>query len=259
MKSLIENISIKTFKDFYAFMDKFNFFQTTPEFEFDEETGVILLKAFSKNASELITVVFNGNGHFTLTHSSLKNLDLGATIFSLNENHKDDLKAYETVYKDFEISEDQIVKAILSELEKYGINDNDYLKVEKLFYFCYGWYLAIYNEQLVPNCKFEVWGDGPRINKIFHKLKYFSESSISSNDQIWNLTKDLPQDSNHLKVVQDLIEKYKHLSTEELIKLSKAKGTPWKEAFNNRQEEIPDNLIKKYFVELSEKAQQKTP
>jgi len=65
------------------------------------------------------------------------------------------------------------------------INDNDgigisNLKIQKLVYYCQGFYCAIFNKPFFDD-EIVAWRHGPVVESLYHKFKQFANNKISIN------------------------------------------------------------------------------
>jgi len=138
------------------------------------------------------------------------------------------------------------------------------MKLVKLCYYAHGWHLAITNDALLDEAV-EAWKFGPVVPSVYHAFKEFGafaitkratviEPSLSSGFRIvtpeLNLTEFLAQRAS--RVIEKVWEKYSPLSATSLSNLSHVEGSPWKVTYdpNVRNKDIPNDVIKKYFMEL---------
>jgi len=150
----------------------------------------------------------------------------------------------------------------------------DPMKLQKLIYFAYGWYLALTGRPLITEHP-EAWDYGPVIPSIYHEFKSFGRDPItrrmlkfeSSGDQsslreLLNAklvpVKIALEDSDTQNFLERIWEVYGGLTGVQLSNMTHAANGAWhraREQARGRQGfDIPDELIKEEFVEKSRRA-----
>ncbi len=121
---------------------------------------------------------------------------------------------------------------------KKGIEANspiDQMKVQKLLYFAYGWYLKLTGKKLFEQ-RFEAWMYGPVVNELYHYLKIYGSSKIDT---------PLPSSQAIEEELEDFFESvwstYGDMSAVDLMKLTHEKKSPWAKAY------IPGIWINNYI------------
>jgi uncharacterized phage-associated protein len=129
------------------------------------------------------------------------------------------------------------------------------MKAQKMLFFTHGWHLATTGLPAIDK-PFEVWQYGPVVGQIYHDLKAFGSANISQ------YVKDEGADKAFIvapinKQLYDALdiawEKYIGLSAVQLSTLTHYPETPWANAKSNGFSEIPDNMIRDYFVRQARK------
>lgn len=140
----------------------------------------------------------------------------------------------------------QIMGYIVQRCEALGIHINT-TKLQKLMYCCYGACLGRFNFRICDESP-EAWQYGPVFPRTLKSLQengieYFSVKSVKDVDQA------LPQ------YVKDLIDStlrtFGKFAANQLVNWSHFQGSPWAVTSANGEflrEQIPDSLIKEYFV-----------
>ena len=115
------------------------------------------------------------------------------------------------------------------------------LKLQKLLYYAQGCTLALFNKPLFDD-EIYAWQHGPVVPTIYHKYKQFHANGIAyeGENTIEHLIPDIE------KVLEDVYEEFGQFSAWKLRNMTHEE-TPWKAA--EIGEEIPVEIIKKYFVE----------
>lgn len=133
-------------------------------------------------------------------------------------------------------------------LTRNQLDRNEYIDVEgitnfklqKLLYYAYGCYLALYNQKLFTD-NIVAWAHGPAIESIYAKYKN------SNSDGIQDFEPSTETFTNEeLEVLEWIYKEFGQYTAWALRKMSQAE-TPWKET--PQGEIIKDGLIKAYFWE----------
>lgn len=134
------------------------------------------------------------------------------------------------------------------------------MKLIKLVYIAYGWYLAFYNKRLFRE-RFEAWDYGPVCPPIYHEFKRFGRNSIPKDNYSWYYYEDKntgelspekpewldstkPEQQDVANVLGAVWRFYKDKSGVELSKITHEKGSPWSIAREKQDLYLDDNLIK---------------
>lgn len=126
-------------------------------------------------------------------------------------------------------------------------------KLQKLCYYAYSWYYALYNKHLFKN-SFEAWVHGPVDPGLYHEYKSSGWLSIPKK----NLDSDF--DKEVFEFVHHVYESYGHLDGDELEYLTHTED-PWKNArgdlpdFAPSNNPITDKEIKVYYQKAFENGQ----
>lgn len=133
-----------------------------------------------------------------------------------------------------------------------SITEMDHKKLQKLCYYAYSWYLALYGKDLFEN-RFEAWVHGPVDPVMYQKYRVYGWNEIPK--------KRKPPASDSVKsFVKMVYNSYGHLTGNELEYLTHQED-PWRNAragigeFEPSQEPIKSKDIKKYYKRLAENEQ----
>lgn len=134
-------------------------------------------------------------------------------------------------------------------IKKYGESGNiTPLKLIKLVYVAYGWYMALKDnaEQLVSE-KPQAWERGPVFPNLYHKVKSFGKSIIK--EPINDLIIDKPISEEDSKFLDRIWEIYgKNHDGIYLSAITHTPDTPWSETYPKGYNlEIPDELILAHY------------
>lgn len=138
---------------------------------------------------------------------------------------------------------------------EYGI---DHLKVHKLCYLAYGWWLTEYKDPLFKE-KPEVWKKGPIFSTLFDALKEFRGDLIRTPQAITPFSRPkFVTDQKVLRFLEWIWDTYSSYTGVELSKMTSKDGTPWKQIvvendfFVYEKQPIDEERIRRFF--LKEKA-----
>jgi len=134
-----------------------------------------------------------------------------------------------------------------------------HLKLQKLLYVAYGWYLAQFGKPLFHE-PLQAWRYGPVILSIYMHLKHYGSNSItqciSASQAKSQATMPNPADHVLIRFLNDIWSGYSSHSADELTDYSHATGSPWFKVVSMWKSrgasvplgyDIPDELITDYF------------
>lgn len=125
-------------------------------------------------------------------------------------------------------------------------------KLQKLCYYAYSWYLALYDERLFQN-SFQAWVHGPVNPSLYQTYRGYGWQSIPSKDAV-NMNPEV------MDFIQSVYEAYGHLTGDQLEALTH-REKPWLEARGDLPEYAPctnsidDETIRSFYLNEYEKAQ----
>ncbi len=139
-----------------------------------------------------------------------------------------------------------------------GINGISHMKLQKLAFYAYGWWLAYNSEPLLTEAP-EVWKFGPVFDSLYGALRPFGSAPIAKPvaPPFGDATQIPPSDTLALQWVDWVWNRYGHLSALQLSDMTHEVGTPWqveaaaKEYRVPRHHTIPDATTKRYFQGLA--------
>lgn len=144
-----------------------------------------------------------------------------------------------------------VLNTLLERSFKEKRSDMSPMKAQKMLFFTHGWHLAMFGAPAIDK-PFEVWPYGPVIGQIYHDLKEFGSNYISRYVKDEGSEKAFvvaPSNVNFFKALDVAWEKYIGLSAVQLSTLTHYRETPWARAKESGLREIPDKMIREYFVE----------
>jgi len=122
------------------------------------------------------------------------------------------------------------------------------LKLIKLMYYAYGWYLFYNETDRLFNKKIEAWCYGPVISEVYHAYKKFGTEPIINPEKV----NELPLNNDTEKYIEyflkEILRVYGKETAYTLANSTHIEGTPWHTTYHKRnQRVIPDDLIKEFF------------
>ena len=122
------------------------------------------------------------------------------------------------------------------------------LKLLKLVYFGYAWYLNLTGKKLFTE-PIEAWRFGPVVPSLYHEFKRFGNHPITGYAEFYNtLEDDTPQyltingdDKTSWAIVCAAWKHYKDKSAIELTNLTHEVDSPWHEAYEPGQNVVLDD------------------
>ncbi len=151
------------------------------------------------------------------------------------------------------------------------------MKLQKLVYYCHGWYMAITGEPLI-NDQIEAWKYGPVVSTLFHEFKNCGSSPIGYRaleirdtgkgvfgfEQFTPSIEDEIQDQRNLDdlkaIVSAVWDEYKKFSPTKLSNMTHEANGPWDQVVNQQYHgdppggtDIPTDLIRDHFLQSLER------
>lgn len=138
-------------------------------------------------------------------------------------------------------------------------NGIEHMKVQKLAYFAYGWWLALKNEPLLSESP-QVWKYGPVFNSLYHSLSHFKGDRIKEPQKKSPFEEKIEtiEDEEVIKLIDWIWDRYSRYTAIELSDMTHSKGTPWREVAEEsrfvvpRNFEIPQDKIMAFFKKEAE-------
>ena len=137
-----------------------------------------------------------------------------------------------------------------------------HMKLQKLCYFAYGWWLALGDGQRLSASGPQVWKLGPVFQPIYSAFASHRNEPIRDTKKVSPFSSNFtiePNDGLPNELVDWVWERYGHYSGIQLSDMTHEKGTPWYRVAEKhnfripRFQELPDDEIRPYFLELAEK------
>lgn len=122
------------------------------------------------------------------------------------------------------------------------------LKMQKLIYFAHGWNLAIRGEPLVKE-SVGAWPYGPVIRSIYDEYKKYGRDAIPVDGNCGIIDEGLQGDTTTTTLLNKVWEVYRQFTAFQLSNMTHEQGSPWQKANAEQASIIPDDEIRKYFVE----------
>jgi uncharacterized phage-associated protein len=136
------------------------------------------------------------------------------------------------------------------------------LKLQKLVYIAYGWYLALTGQRLFEE-PIMAWKHGPVVESLFHEFKHFESDAITSPSELACLddteagkisvtTPEVPKSDKDTQLILDKVwSAYKWFGAWALRNKTHEPGTPWSRTDKTRfpATAIDDKLIAPHFLE----------
>jgi uncharacterized phage-associated protein len=141
-----------------------------------------------------------------------------------------------------------------------NVSDVTPLKVQKLVYNMQGWHLATTGVPAVGE-QFEAWPKGPVLSSLYHVFKKYRWNRITElAEDIEPATGEVKalivatSDEQFYSIFNAVWNRYKGYDGIQLSALTHAPGTPWTLARERGDQYIPDQEIRRHFVELGQRA-----
>ena len=138
-----------------------------------------------------------------------------------------------------------IANALIQLSHKKG-NPVSNMKLQKLVYFSYGWFLAIRKERLFED-EIQAWKYGPVIPELYHSFKLYYSNPIPEAHYLKSDSVEVSGDATAL--LESVWQAYGDKTAIELVDMTHKVGTPWEKTFERSVSNsiIKDELISAYF------------
>lgn len=120
------------------------------------------------------------------------------------------------------------------------------MKVQKLTYIAYGYWLGFTNYQLFQEAV-EAWQYGPVIRELYYQLAHYGANLIQQPLLSRN---PIPENSDAYRLIETVYDRYKDLTAGQLSWLTHQNDTPWSNTWNlmgNRKGIIAPDTIRDYY------------
>lgn len=136
------------------------------------------------------------------------------------------------------------------------------LRLIKYVYIAYGFAMAILDKVIIDK-RFDTvqaWKYGPVIPSVYHSFKHNGNNPITRKSEIaksesedGNLNFFIPEvTDDEIKMILDFVwERYRNMSTSDLIELLHREDTPWAFCYRaGKYVEIPDEITSVYYKSI---------
>lgn len=134
-----------------------------------------------------------------------------------------------------------------------------HMKLQKLVYMCYGWWLVAHNEPIIDEAP-QVWKHGPVFKSLYSVLATHGHSRIANTQtRFFTQFPDRVDDDDHeaIRLIDWVWQKYRGFDQFYLSELTHKEGSPW---YTTAQQHnfsvpyetfIPDDVISRHFREIA--------
>jgi uncharacterized phage-associated protein len=132
----------------------------------------------------------------------------------------------------------------------YGDGENlTPMKVIKIVYISYGWFLALTNGKRLVNEKPQAWNLGPVFPSLYHSLKKYGSLHITEPIPLtYGESPEKITDKTIKKFLDIIWRAYGKYDAITLSSITHTEDTPWSEVFpSGFNVTIPDSLIQKHY------------
>ena len=124
-----------------------------------------------------------------------------------------------------------------------------HMKLQKLYYFSAGQYIAKYNNQVISEHRFQAWPHGPVLPNLYSELSYYGDKYIPEyikfEENIFYYNNGIIFDT-----ITNTVGELRNYTAWQLSAKSHAIGGPWYQTlkeYSKYQTDIDWDIIKKYF------------
>lgn len=133
-------------------------------------------------------------------------------------------------------------KVIGDNNEREGVTN---LKLQKVLYLAQAYYLAKLDKPLFKD-QIKAWEYGPVVPSVYNTYKKYKNNPITAPKDESSISE---KDKEVLKNIWDIFGDY---SASKLVDITHA-HKPWEEAYNSKDDNIPNKKIKKYYKPILSK------
>ncbi|WP_377156562.1 Panacea domain-containing protein [Roseateles sp. UC29_93] len=145
-----------------------------------------------------------------------------------------------------------VANAVLHRAKQRRIFVN-HLKLQKLVFFTHAWSLALHDAPVVEE-RPEAWRYGPVFDSLFHRLRPQQGRPITAFlktvDEGRNAYVTLMpafEDEAFWDVLDQVMDRYGHLSADQLSALGHERGGAWEQTREAKQAVIPDDRLRQFY------------
>ncbi len=126
------------------------------------------------------------------------------------------------------------------------------LHIQKLMFLFESYYMCVTNENKLYECGYKAWNFGPVAPRLYKRYKDYGKDDI-------RITKEEEEEGNKMSgpkknLMKELYNTFKDFSAMELVSFTHAKGSPWKEVWeNNPYGDISKESMKDWFSQYVKK------
>ncbi len=132
----------------------------------------------------------------------------------------------------------EVAVIILQKTHKNGYQITN-MKLQKLLYYCQGYYIAIHGERLFSD-RIEAWEHGPVVPKVYHEYKSYGKNNIPPEEAV-----EIPEE---LESFIDFIVRKTGNHTAHRLRAMSHEEAPYKNT--TRGQEISTDLLNDFFTNL---------
>ena len=132
------------------------------------------------------------------------------------------------------------------------------MQVLKLVYYCHVWMLGLYHRPLLEQ-PIEAWRYGPVVPEIYYSLRRYGGEAVRRLIDLESAgVTESPYDHYESNIIDQVWEKYGHLSGIQLSAMTHAIDTPWHQVWTKHGQNavVPDTIIEDYYSQQVERAKQ---
>ncbi len=153
----------------------------------------------------------------------------------------------------------KVANYFLDKASNEGI-DVSPMKLVKLVYIAYGWYIALTGERLFDE-KIQAWKHGPVVSSIYHEFKKFGSSAINCRSyelDMKSLKVVVPRinedKEDMLLILSKVWAAYRSFTGWHLSEKTHEDGSPWHKVYNAEKRDtiLKDDDIKAHYTEKLE-------
>lgn len=126
------------------------------------------------------------------------------------------------------------------------------LHVQKLMFLFEAYYMNATGEDELYECGYKAWNFGPVAPRLYKKYKSYGKDDIQLTEEEKELGNNISDKKK--KLMKQLYETFKEFQAMDLVSFTHAKGSPWREVWeNNPYGDISKESMKDWFSQYVKK------
>lgn len=110
------------------------------------------------------------------------------------------------------------------------------LHIQKLMFLFEAYYMNVKDAPYLYECEFKAWNFGPVAPRLYNKFKKYGYNQIDLTEEEIIEGNSISEEKK--KLMEELYDAFKDFSARDLVNFTHAIGSPWKEAWDEKEYSI---------------------